>query len=213
MATRIIMVRHGFSLANEQAKFAGHWDVELAELGKKQAEKAGIYFKDHPVDAIYSSDLLRAYQTAEPIAKALGLPIHKEPGLREICAGEWDGILFDDMAVKYPKEAEAWVSDIGRSGCPGGETVIELAERVVGTVRRIAEEHEGQTICIATHATPIRAVSTVASGTPVEEMAKVPWAANASLNIFEYEDGAFKAVELDIVEHLGDLLTKLPANV
>ncbi len=213
MSTKIIMVRHGFSLANEAKKFAGHWDVELTELGKKQAEKAGAYFKEHPVDAIYSSDLLRAYQTAEPIGKALGLPIHKDTGLREIRAGEWEAIAFDEMAVRYPKEAELWVTDIGRSGCPGGESVVELAERIVGAVRHIAEKHDGQTICITTHATPIRALCTVASGTPVEEMVKVPWAANASINVFEYEDGAFKAIELDIVEHLGDLLTQLPANV
>lgn len=213
MSTKIIMVRHGFSLANEAKKFAGHWDIELTELGKKQAEKAGAYFKEHPVDVLYSSDLLRAYQTAEPIGKALGLPIHKDTGLREIKAGEWEGISFDDMAVQYPKEAEIWVSDIGRSRCPGGESVAELTERIAGAVRRIAEKHDGQTVCITTHATPIRALTTVAAGVPVEEMVNVPWAANASINVFEYEDGVFKAVELDIIEHLGDLLTQLPTNV
>ncbi|MBR6793912.1 MAG: histidine phosphatase family protein [Clostridia bacterium] len=213
MSTKIIMVRHGFSLANEAKKFAGHWDIDLTELGKKQAEMAGKYFKSHPVDAIYSSDLLRAYHTALPIGEALGLPVHKEIGLREIKAGEWEQIGFDDMANRYPKESAVWVEDIGRSGCPGGETVKELSARIVSTVRRIAERHDGQTVCITTHATPIRAVSTEAAGIPVEEMKNIPWAANASLNVFEYENGRFKAIELDIVEHLGDLLTQLPANV
>ncbi len=213
MSTKIIMVRHGFSQANEQARFAGHWDIELAELGKMQAEKAGVYFKDHPVDVIYSSDLLRAYQTAVPISKALSLPIHKDTGLREIKAGEWEGMSFDDLVKDYPEEFSVWVNDVGRSRCPGGESVVELTERVSGAVRRIAEKHDGQTVCITTHATPIRAMCTVASGTPVEEMVKVPWAANASINVFEYENGVFKAIELDITEHLGDLLTKLPANV
>lgn len=213
MATKIIMVRHGFSIANETKRFAGHWDIDLTELGKKQAKMAGEYFKNHPVDVIYSSDLLRAYHTATPIGEALGLPIRKDEGLREIRAGEWERISFDDMAIRYPKEATVWVEDIGRSGCPGGETVKELSARVVATVRRIAEQHDGQTVCITTHATPIRAVTTEAAGIPVEEMKNIPWAANASLNIFEYENGRFKAIELDIVEHLGDLLTKLPANV
>ena len=213
MSTKIIMVRHGFSIANEESKFAGHWDIDLTELGKLQAQKAGAYFKAHPVDAIYSSDLLRAYHTATPIGEALGLPVHKDTGLREIDAGEWEGITFEEMGVRYPEEAALWVQDIGRSGCPGGETVKELVARIEGAVRRIAEQHDGQTVCITTHATPIRALCTVASGTPVEDMVKVPWAANASLNIFEYENSTFKAIELDITEHLGDLLTKLPANV
>lgn len=213
MSTKIIMVRHGFSLANEADKFAGHWDIDLTELGKKQAEMAGKYFKNHPVDVLYSSDLLRAYHTAEPISKALGLPIHTDKGLREIKAGEWEQIDFDDMAIRHPEETAVWLGDIGRSSCPGGETVKELSARVVATVRRIAEQHDGQTVCITTHATPIRAVTTEAAGVPVEEMKKIPWAANASLNVFEYENGRFKAIELDIVEHLGDLLTKLPANV
>ncbi len=213
MSTKIIMVRHGFSRANEQQRFAGHWDIELAELGKKQAEKAGAYFKDHPVDALYSSDLLRAYHTAEPISKVLGLPIHKDPGLREIKAGEWEKLSFDELRTQYPEEFNIWVNDVGRSRCPGGESVQELTERVTDTVRRIAEKHDGQTVCITTHATPIRAMCTVASGTPIAEMAKVPWAANASLNIFEYENGAFKVVELDITKHLSQLLTKLPSNV
>ena len=213
MATKIIMVRHGFSIANEQGKFAGHWDIDLTELGKKQAEMAGKWFKDHPVDAIYSSDLLRAYRTALPIGEALGLPVHKDEGLREIKAGKWEGLCFDRMAEDFPKEAELWMKDLGRSGCPEGETVAELAERVAAAVRRIAERHDGETVCIATHATPIRAVSTLASGVPIEEMSKVPWVANASINVFTYENGRFKAEKLNIIEHLGSLLTSLPDNV
>lgn len=213
MSTKIIMVRHGFSIANEERKFAGHWNIDLTELGKLQAQKAGDYFKAHPVEAIYSSDLLRAYHTATPIGEALGLPVHKDTGLREIDAGRWEGIFFDEMGERYPEETELWIKDIGRSGCPDGETVKELSARIVATVRRIAERHDGQTVCITTHATPIRALTTEACGVPVEEMKRIPWAANASLNVFKYENGKFKVVELDITEHLGDLLTKLPANV
>lgn len=213
MSTKIIMIRHGFSLANNEGKFAGNWDIELTELGKKQAEMAAKYFETHPADVIYSSDLLRAYQTAIPISEVLGLPIHKERELREISAGEWEGMYFEDLVIHFPDEYKVWVEDVGRARCPGGESTAELAVRITGAVRRIAEKHDGQTVCITTHATPIRVMCTTASGLPVEEMAQIPWVSNASINVFEYENGSFKAVALDQTEHLGEMRTSLPANV
>jgi hypothetical protein len=81
------------------------------------------------------------------------------------------------------------MEDLGRSGCPGGERVAELYERVWSAVSDLAARHEGETICLATHATPIRAICARALGHPAEEMALVPWVSNASVSIFEYENG------------------------
>ena len=80
-------------------------------------------------------------------------------------------------------------------------------------VSRLAARHDGETICLASHATPIRAICARALGYPAEEMARVPWVSNASISIFEYENGVIRPIALDQTDHLGALRTKLPNNV
>ena len=213
MKTRFVMVRHGFSVANDQKRFAGNSDFELTELGALQAKKCAEALKGEKIDAIYASDLKRAYQTALPIAEALDLPINKCKGLREIFAGEWESMLFDELCEKYAEDYSVWRNDVGKARCTGGESTVELSERVLSALEKIARENQGKTVCIATHATPIRAVCTAAAGLAPEEMAKIKWVSNASINVFDYEGGIFTAVSVDNAEHLGDLKTKLPSNV
>lgn len=207
------MIRHGFSVANNEKKFAGHSDFPLTEIGKKQAERCAEALKDEHIDAIYASDLKRAFSTAIPVALSHGLEIIPHKGLREIYAGSWEGEIFDELVKKYPEDYDLWKTDIGKAKCTGGESVAELFDRVTGTLSSIAAENEGKTVCIATHATPIRVVTAAAMGGRVEDMAEIPWAANASLNIFDFEDGRFHAVALSVTDHLGDLRTVLPSNV
>lgn len=213
MKTKIYMVRHGFSVANNDKRFTGQSDIPLNEVGERQAALTGAYFENRSLDALYASDLLRTCQTAEPIAKASGLPIQKEKGLREIFAGQWEGRLFADLERDYPVDYKIWREDVGRARCTGGESVQELADRVLKTVARLAEAHPGETICLVTHATPIRVLCTATSGLPMEEMAAVPWVSNASVNEFYYEQGEFSRGEIDQTDHLGELQTKLPQNV
>lgn len=213
MKTRFIMVRHGFSVANDKKCFAGNSDFELTELGRRQAEKCAEALKNEKIDAIYASDLQRAYQTAVPIAEALGLEINRSRGLREIFAGKWEGMMFDDLCVKYAESYTVWRQDIGKARCDGGESVVELSARVLSTLEGIAAVNDGKVICIATHATPIRAVCTAAAGLDVSEMAKISWVSNASISVIDYEDGRFIPVSINNSDHLGDLITVFPANV
>lgn len=213
MKTRFIMIRHGFSVANSEKRFAGHADFPLTELGLLQAEKCAEALKDEHIDAIYASDLKRAFSTAIPVAKSHGLEIIPHKGLREIYAGKWEGEIFDDLVVKYTEDFNRWKTDVGRARCTDGESVAELFDRVTGTLASIAAENEGKTVCIATHATPIRTVTAAALTGRVDDMANLPWSANASINIFDFEDGKFTAVALSLTDHLGDLSTALPSNV
>lgn len=213
MKTRFIMVRHGFSVANDKKCFAGNSDFDLTELGLRQAEKCAEALKNEKIDAVYASDLKRAYRTAVPIAAALGLEINKSRGLREIFAGKWEGMLFDDLFVKYAESYTVWRQDIGKARCDGGESVVQLSARVLSTLEGIAAVNDGKVICIATHATPIRAVCTAAAGLDASEMAKISWVSNASISIIDYEDGRFMPVSINNSDHLGDLITVFPANV
>ena len=103
--TRMVFVRHGQSMANISGVFAGQTDVPLSPLGRKQAEELNDFLLEHyTIDAVYSSDLSRAYETVLPTAGTLGLPIEKDVSLREIDGGLWEGLYIEEIAPTYPKE-------------------------------------------------------------------------------------------------------------
>lgn len=213
MKTRFFMIRHGFSEANNHHLFAGHSDFPLTDIGRVQAERCAEALRAERIDAIYSSDISRAYDTARPIAKDHCLEIIPHKGLREIYAGEWEGLSFDELGAKYAESFGVWKDDLGSAHPDGGESIAELFERIIATVCEIARENEGKTLCITTHATPVRAVTVASMGGNSADMSKVGWTPNAAISLFEYEDGKITAVYTDKADHLGDLCTKLPTNV
>ena len=204
MKTNLILIRHGYSTANEADVFAGFYDAELTAKGMRQAEKCAAALKDEYIDAVYASDLRRAFRTAEPVAASHGLPLIPEPGMREIRAGEWEGLPFRTLAERFPEDFGMWMEDIGNSRCTGGESVKEFSARILAAVDRIAAANPGKTVCIGTHATPIRAVCTAAAGLPAGRMAEIPWVRNASISRFVWEDGVLTAVSVGETDHLGD---------
>lgn len=213
--TRLILIRHGQSIANLERVYAGHTDIDLSQLGLMQAQKTAEYVTEkYKIDKIYASDLKRAYNTAKPISERLGIEIIPDQRLREIFAGEWEGLKFDYLMEAYKEEyANLWKNDIGKARCPGGESTKELAERILARLKEIATENEGKTVVIATHATPIRSMQCLWQGMSFDEMKDVPWASNASVTEAIYEDGEFSLVFAGYDEHLKDLVSQLPANV
>lgn len=225
MSTRIITVRHGYSVSNDLRFFTGQMDIELTPTGVEQARMCGECFGQltrgggmlarygiDRISAIYASDLERAHNTALPIANALSLDIKDDQNLREIYAGEWEGVPFEELDTRYAAEYSVWKNDIGRAYCVGGESIADFSDRIVNEVRRIADACDGETVVLVTHATPIRVLCTLAAGLPISEMSRVGWVSNASLSIFEY-DGEFKSIAVGLTEHLGDLCTSLPKGV
>ena len=210
---RIILVRHGQSEGNLVRSFLGHTDLPLTELGHKQAEKTAEYLDGTDIDIIYASDLKRAWQTAEHIAERQGLSIIANPKLREIYAGKWENELFDELGKKYSEDYELWRNDIGNSRCTEGESFKELYERIIAEISRIADTSDGLTVCIATHATPIRCVRLKAHGYGFDRAKELGWTCNASVTVVDVVDGEFSFVSEHQYEHLGDLATGLPRNV
>ena len=213
--TTLIIVRHGQSMANLEDKFAGQtYNPPLSPLGHEQAEHTAEYIvSNYKVDAIYSSDLNRAFQTAEHIAGKLGAEIITEPGMREIYAGKWEGMKFDDIDSEYEEEFKLWKTNIGITGCLGGEKVSELADRVLSAITRIAEDNDGKAVVVATHATPIRALETLWRKMSIVNMKNIPWVSNASVTVAEYKDGEFALISVGEDKHLGAMRTALPENV
>jgi len=213
--TKIILVRHGQSEANYKRIFTGQGDFPLTELGKQQALAAGKYIKAHEkISAVYASPLSRAFETGSIIAKENDVPIIPHDGLMEIYAGEWEGRLFDDIEKEYPESYSVWKSDIGHACPDGGEEVRKLFERCFFTVRSIAKQNPDSTIVLATHATPIRALSTYWQGIEIDNMKDVPWCINASMTEVYFDtEREFFGFKTNLCEHLAGIETALPSNV
>ena len=212
--TTFLLIRHGGSVANTEKRFAGHVNVSLSDIGKAQAEVTADYIASHyTVDAVYASDLDRAFYTGNAVAERLHLPITKDRDLREIFAGDWEGSSYDDLQKNFPHSYSVWLTDIGNAVCDNGESVFALQSRFLAALRRIAAENENKTVVIGTHATPIRTLLCHSMGKPLNDMKTVAWPTNASLTIVEYEQGEFRLIQAAFDEHLGQQRTVLPANV
>ncbi len=208
--TTLIFVRHGYSEANEKNIFAGITDVPLTETGKQQAVLTAKFLSRYAIDVLYSSDLKRAMQTAQPIAEQTGLPIIPNEQLREMDLGLWEELPFEAVIQNYPKEYELWMRDVDNAVVPGGESVPLLRERITKAVDEIAKKHRGKTVCIVTHAEAIRVLFSAWTGA---RLADVPYVPNSSVTIIERSGTDCRVVLDGFAEHLGALTTRLPVTV
>ena len=214
MKTTLIFVRHGESQANGKGMFAGHLDIDLSARGQQQAELTALYVKEnYHVDAVYSSDLQRASHTALPIARACGKEIIKSPQLREIFAGQWQGLDFDVLQTQYADSYAVWLNDIGNAHPTNGESVKAMADRIWKAVREIAAQNPGKTVVIVTHATPIRTLLCRLKGLELDQMKHISWVSNSSLSVVHVKDGRWELAQVGADLHLSGLKTQFPANV
>lgn len=128
--THLCLIRHGQTDWNLEGRYQGQSDVPLNENGLEQARSLAKQLEGNKFTAIYSSDLKRAHQTAEPISRSLGISIRLEPRLREINQGEWEGVLVEEIKARYAKLWSQRTIDPANVRPPGGETVREVATRV-----------------------------------------------------------------------------------
>lgn len=211
--TRIYFIRHGESQANAIDVFLGHTDLDLTQRGSEQAERTADYLQTLKVDCIYSSDLKRAYHTAQATAKRFDLPIQKDERLREIYCGEWENQTFSYLKERYTESYGVWCNDIGLACTDGGESVRQLQERIVQVLTEIAKKHVGQTVLVFSHATPIRCFAGYCKKLALQDLKLLPWPSNASVTQAVYKDGEFSLVEYSLDCFLGTLATKLPDDV
>lgn len=210
--TKLYIIRHGESLGNSKSLFLGHTDLGLTEKGHLQAELTGEFLKDKNIDVFYSSDLKRAYETCCHIADKKNKTVNIHKGLREIYAGKWEGVEFNILNEKFPS-FKVWLEDMSKVRCDDGESVEELKERVVNTFCEIANKNHGKTVCITTHATPIRIMSTVFRKLPLDKIMEFPWVPNSSVTEVEYSKGEWNLIREGFKDHLGKNSTELPSNV
>ena len=209
MKTTIYMIRHGESIGNKLKRMLGHTDMGLTDLGLSQAEATANALADIKIDAIYSSDLSRAMQTATPNAKLRQIDVFSTPDLREIYLGDWENAAVEDLISScYEKFTVEWRDNFGTFKAPNGESVPEVAQRMYSAVIKIAASHPGQTIIITTHAAAIRALWGKISGISAQNLAKeLPFPSNASYSIIEYEGEKLIPIKYSVDDHLASMIT------
>ena len=205
--TKIIIVRHGESLGNAGRFMLGHTDLDLSELGYRQAACTAEYLKDEHIDAIYSSDLMRAYNTGLPHARYRDMEIKCDRGLRELHVGAWEGKCVEEILRDFGDMFEKdWHGNFGGFTFPDGEGVMEGAERFYNTVLRIAREHMGECILICAHAAVIRGFWSIISGiAPSEIVDKLPFPTNASYSVAYFDGEKIIPDKYSCDEHLSEV--------
>ena len=150
-ATRIIAIRHGETAWNVDSRLQGHLDIPLNDVGLWQARQAALALADEPIDAIYSSDLQRAWVTARAIAETTQAPLTAHQGLRERSFGVLQGHTFEELEAKEPEQAYRWRKRDPAFAPEGGESLIALRERITATTHALAAQHVGGQIVLVAH--------------------------------------------------------------
>ncbi len=207
--TNLIVVRHGYSESNDKDLFVGHGNINLNETGKMQAKMTANYLKNLDIDAIYSSDLDRAVQTASYTAEVKNLSIITSKELREIYAGDWEFKSYKEIMEKEPDVFSLWTTDVCKCYCTGGETFIELQNRVYNEIERLCKINDGKTIAVFSHGSSIRSFISKAKKLNAIETNNLIFPANASVSTLVYNDGEFTVVEYSKNDFMGEYATTL----
>lgn len=149
--TRILAVRHGQTAWNREARIQGHTDIALNEHGQWQARQLANALRDEAIAACYASDLSRAHETAVAVATLHQLPVQVHTGLRERCFGDFEGRTWTELEAAHPSETLAWRKRVPEFAPPGGESLLQLRERVVKTVTDLAAKHPGEQVLMVAH--------------------------------------------------------------
>jgi probable phosphoglycerate mutase len=165
--TTILLARHGETDWNRELRFQGRADPPLNEAGRGQARELADRLDGWKIDAVYTSPLLRARETAEIVAERLGLPVRVEPAFCEIDVGSWQGLTRAEVEERDPEAFRSWIH--GGAGWADGESYEQMTERFAAGLDRVAAAHPDGTILLVTHGGPLRAAQVYALGCTFEE--------------------------------------------
>ncbi len=162
--TRLLLIRHGRTSWNAEGRYQGQTDTSLSELGREQAQRLADRLCSEDIDALYASDLQRAWETAERIAAGHHLAIRPEPRLREINFGEWEGKTHEQIERSDSESLTRWFDDPVHRSPPGGETLKEVRDRVRAAYDDVMEHHREETVAIVAHGGTLRVLLCLALG-------------------------------------------------
>ena len=197
---QLLLVRHGETTWNREGRIQGHLDSPLTERGLAQAQAAAARLARERIDALYSSDLGRAQETARHVAAATSLELRLDGGLRERSFGILEGKTWDEIARDHPDDARLLAEDPSHA-MPGGESLVQFRDRVTDALRRLAREVGAGTIAVVTHGGVLGVLYRVAMGIPLDAP-RTYETLNAGVNHFRFVDDRWSIVRWGDADHL-----------
>lgn len=205
--TTVYLIRHAEAEGNIYRRYHGWYDSLITDNGYRQIEALAQRFEGVPIDAVYSSDLFRTMTTAGAIYKPRGLELHTDRGLREIGGGVWEDRTWGEIRRENQKLLEAFNRADPAWQVEGSETYGGLQLRVTRTIRRIAAEHDGQTVAIVAHGSAIRTALAGFYGFPLNQIDRVPHGDNTCVACLAFDGDRVEIRYINDNSHLGELST------
>jgi broad specificity phosphatase PhoE len=197
----LLLIRHGETALNAEARFRGRANIDLNDRGRQQAEALARGLpRSFPIDRIYSSPLKRCLQTARPLAAALGLTVVPEPKLIDLDYGEWQGRIIAEVAEQSPQDYAAWLAGDLSFRFPGGEPLGAPAERLRSLIDFVIERHQGEAVAVVTHNVLCQMATCLLLSRPVESFQSVRHDP-ANVSIFRWTAATFREDGLNVVPH------------
>jgi alpha-ribazole phosphatase len=145
----LIFIRHGET--DMAGRFCGHSDPELNAAGELQVARVAEEVANLGIERIYSSDLLRAAQTASVLARRIGVEVELREKLREMDFGSWEGLRWQETEARFPQEADRWLQEFPLRSAPGGEAYAAFTARIEAAIKPLLRESHVRMIAVVTH--------------------------------------------------------------
>ena len=187
MVTTIYLIRHGEAMGNANEIFQGHTDSEISPKGKIQLDSLKERCKGLEYDAIFSSPLKRAFETAEAVNFYHDLPIQTDKGLMEINGGVFEGKNWGELPELYPEAYDLWANHHSKFTVEDGESMESVFNRITLTVTKLAARNRGKTIAIVSHGCAIRNFLCYANDKTLDEINEIAWADNTAISKIEFD--------------------------
>lgn len=203
--TKIYLVRHGETTWNADARAQGSKDVALSERGRLQAQLLAKRMKNYHIDHIFSSDLIRAYETASIIAEGFQSEVNQIHGFREMSFGEWEGLTNDEIKQNYDTHFKIWRSQPHKAQIPGGEMLLDVQKRGLQALHQLVNRYKGQSILIVSHGTALKAILLGLLDIDLSYFYKIRQD-NTCINLVEFRDYGPVVVTLNDTAHTENIL-------
>ena len=202
---KILIIRHGQSTGNVEGRFTGQTDVPLTSLGITQGKVLCKHLIDnYNIDAIYTSQLIRAKDTIKDLVTALKIVPKEDKRINELDLGDWEGKKLVDLKATCPKDLERWTNEPKTFHCPNGESFKDVYDRALEFLFDLVKT-DAKTICVCAHGGIVRSMLCYAKYGSVEHVSKVDWGKNASITEIDYQNGKFNIVKEFYDDYLNQL--------
>jgi len=208
LTTHVVIIRHGQSQGNAEGRFGGHTDTPLSPRGRRQAQATAKALASEKFAAIYSSDLPRAIETADPLAKLVGVPLEATESLRERSVGAMEGLTFEEAAEQHPEQYQALLRRDFEHVLVGGESYRQTLDRASRQLDEAIEQHKGGRIALFAHTGTICILILHLMGALDAPDLKPVWIATANCGIARFDmrdDGFVRVLSINDTRHLAGI--------